>query len=87
MTVSKKNPVCVVVGVGPGNGTIFFVDYNDQYSGFNFLEAAPAGCETTLAWSSNTTAVGFNLSTRAASAGIIMRLLRNPKLSDYEARL
>lgn len=28
---------------GPGGGHIFFVDYNDQYAGFNYLEAAPAG--------------------------------------------
>jgi hypothetical protein len=27
---------------GPGGGLIFFVDYNDQYAGFNYLEAAPA---------------------------------------------
>jgi hypothetical protein len=26
---------------GPGGGLIFFVDYNDQYAGFNYLEAAP----------------------------------------------
>jgi len=28
---------------GPGGGAIFFVDYNDQYAGFNYLEAAPQG--------------------------------------------
>ena len=28
---------------GPGGGIIFFVDYNDQYSGFDYLEAAPVG--------------------------------------------
>lgn len=28
---------------GPGGGLIFFVDYNDQYVGFNYLEAAPQG--------------------------------------------
>ena len=28
---------------GPGGGHIFFVDYNDQYAGFNYLEAAPMG--------------------------------------------
>jgi hypothetical protein len=44
------------VGVqGPGGGTIFFVDYNDQYAGFNYLEAAPSSCEATKAWSSDTT--------------------------------
>ena len=29
--------------VGPGGGIIFFVDYNDQYVGLNYLEAAPQG--------------------------------------------
>jgi len=28
---------------GPGGGIIFFVDYNDQYAGLNYLEAAPQG--------------------------------------------
>jgi len=28
---------------GPGGGLIFFVDYYDQYSGFDYLEAAPVG--------------------------------------------
>jgi len=28
---------------GPGGGIIFFVDFNDQYTGLNYLEAAPVG--------------------------------------------
>ena len=28
---------------GPGGGIIFFVDYNNQYSGFDYLEVAPQG--------------------------------------------
>ena len=28
---------------GPGGGLIFFVDYNDEYVGLNYLEAAPQG--------------------------------------------
>ena len=40
---------------GPGGGSIFFVDYNDQYAGFNYLEAAPSSCQATKAWSSDTT--------------------------------
>ena len=28
---------------GPGGGIIFLVDYNDQYAGVNYLEAAPVG--------------------------------------------
>ena len=42
---------------GPGGGTIFFVDYNDLYAGFNYLEAAPTSCEATRTWSSANTDV------------------------------
>ena len=34
---------CKVGMTGPGGGIIFFVDYNDQYTGLNYLEAAPIG--------------------------------------------
>ncbi len=48
--------LCKVGAVGPGSGLIFFVDYNDQYTGFDYLEAAPQSCEgTAKAWSSDTT--------------------------------
>jgi len=32
---------------GPGGGFIFFVDYNDQYPGFTYLEAAPTDAPPT----------------------------------------
>ena len=35
--------VCKIGMTGPGGGIIFFVDYNDQYVGLNYLEAAPQG--------------------------------------------
>ena len=35
--------LCKIGAIGPGGGLIFFVDYNDQYAGFNYLEAAPQG--------------------------------------------
>ena len=48
--------LCKIGVQGPGGGLIFFVDYNDQYSGFNYLEAAPASCEaTSKVWSSDMT--------------------------------
>ncbi|MCX6528206.1 MAG: hypothetical protein NTU52_09545 [Actinobacteria bacterium] len=48
--------LCKVGAVGPGGGFIFFVDYNDQYTGFDYLEAAPSSCEgSSKAWSSDTT--------------------------------
>jgi hypothetical protein len=46
---------CKIGMTGPGGGTIFFVDNNDQYPGFNYLEAAPKLCEAQKAWSSDTT--------------------------------
>jgi len=46
---------CKIGMTGPGGGTIFFVDYNDQYVGWNYLEAAPKSCEAQNAWSSDTT--------------------------------
>ena len=46
---------CKIGMTGPGGGLIFFVDYNDQYAGFNYLEAAPSSCQATKAWSSDTT--------------------------------
>ena len=33
----------VIGDTGPGGGHIFFVDYNDQYTGVNYLEVAPVG--------------------------------------------
>lgn len=45
---------CKIGMTGPGGGIIFFVDYIDQYVGFNYLEAAPASCEAIRAWSSDT---------------------------------
>jgi hypothetical protein len=41
---------------GPGGGLIFFVDYFNQYE-FNYLEAAPNLCESTIAWSSSPVSV------------------------------
>ena len=47
--------LCKVGMTGPGGGLIFFVDYNDQYTGLNYLEAAPQSCEgASKTWSSNT---------------------------------
>ena len=48
--------LCKIGMTGPGGGLIFFVDFNDQYTGFDYLEAAPSSCEGTgKAWSSDTT--------------------------------
>ena len=49
--------LCKIGAIGPGGGLIFFVDYNDQYEGFNYLEAAPSSCEATKTWSSSNTSV------------------------------
>jgi hypothetical protein len=47
--------LCKVGVQGPGGGTIFFVDYNDIHTGFNYMEAAPKSCEATKNWSSDIT--------------------------------
>jgi hypothetical protein len=59
------------VGVqGPGGGTIFFVDYNDIYPTFNYLEAAPTSCESaSKKWSSANTAVTAARSWAARAVG------------------
>ena len=36
--------LCKVGEVGPGGGTIFFVDYNQENFAFDYLEAAPDAC-------------------------------------------
>ena len=45
--------LCTIGAQGPGGGLIFFVDYNNQYAGFNYLEAAPYSCEAQKNWSSD----------------------------------
>ena len=62
---------CKIGAVGPGGGWIFFVDYNEQYSGFNYLEAAPADISAVV-WCSNTTtsiSAVAGWSARAVGAG------------------
>jgi hypothetical protein len=44
--------LCKIGMKGPGGGHIFFVDYNDQYPGLDYLEAAPKECESRTTWSS-----------------------------------
>ena len=55
--------------IGPGGGLIFFVDYNDQYAGFNYLEAAPTSCQDTKTWSSDNTSVAAGWAARSVGAG------------------
>ena len=45
--------LCTIGAQGPGGGLIFFVDYNNQYSGFNYLEVAPVSCEAQRTWASS----------------------------------
>ena len=54
---------CKIGMTGPGGGLIFFVDYNDQYAGFNYLEAAPtdgvfAASAATGVWATTIAACG-----------------------------
>ena len=56
------NEKCKIGMRGPGGGIIFFVDYNDIYEGFNYLEAAPEGASEIMDWSNE-----WNLSIPGAS--------------------
>lgn len=38
---SNAHSTCTVGAIGPGGGTIFFVDWHNEYSGFDYLETAP----------------------------------------------
>lgn len=40
--------------VGPGGGYIFFVDYEDKYDNFDYLEAAPIDAAKEVVWCDNT---------------------------------
>jgi hypothetical protein len=61
---------CKIGMTGPGGGTIFFVDYNDIYPTFNYLEAAPTSCESaSKTWSSANTDVTAARSWAARAVG------------------
>jgi hypothetical protein len=53
-TNSPKDDACKLGSIGPGGGWIFFVDYNDDYSGFDYLELAPQSTSQEL-WCINDT--------------------------------
>lgn len=57
------NEKCKIGMTGPGGGLIFFVDYNDQYAGFNYFEVAPVVCEASRRWAS------FSYSSIVGAAG------------------
>ena len=55
--------VCKVGMTGPGGGLIFFVDYNNEYATYDYLEAAPADATyassaTTGVWATTATKCG-----------------------------
>jgi hypothetical protein len=93
--------ICKVGMTGPGGGIIFFVDYNDQYAEFNYLEAAPASCEppTSRAWSTNTSssvtavsgwagqAVGKGQANTAALIAAIPGTIANAPAAQYADEL
>jgi hypothetical protein len=54
---------CKIGMTGPGGGLIFFVDYNDQYARYDYLEAAPtdgvfASGTSTGVWATTNPACG-----------------------------
>lgn len=48
--VNKKEFKYKVGDTGPGGGIIFFVDRNNEYADFTYLEAAPSSVEVARAW-------------------------------------
>ena len=58
---------------GPAGGTIFYVDFLNQYSGFNYLEAAPSSCgsPSLMTWASEsiTAVMPTSWSNRTVGAG------------------
>ena len=65
--------LCQIGSQGPGGGIIFFVDYQNQYPGFNYLEVAPLGCEQLKKWSRSTSASlasVANWDSRAVGSGL-----------------
>ena len=70
-TNSPQNEACKIGSIGPGGGWIFFVDYNDIFSTFNYLEAAPTlindGAQN-ITWCNNTVASISGTSGGAAAA-------------------
>ena len=57
------NEVCKVGMTGPGGGLIFFVDYNDEYATYDYLEVAPADAVYALSastgvWATTATTCG-----------------------------
>ncbi len=67
--------ICKVGEHGPGDGLIFFVDYQDLYQGFNYLEVASTECAGQRSWASsnfhNTPIMAVNgWSARAVGSGL-----------------
>lgn len=58
---------CKIGAVGPGGGWIFFVDYNDQYAGFDYLEVAASNVTGVAAWCDVTNASIWGNSVMTAS--------------------
>ena len=67
---ATANELCKIGMNGPGGGLIFFVDYNDQYTGFDYLEAAPVG------WG-NGIAVGAGETTGSSTVDPLMKWCSN----------
>jgi hypothetical protein len=89
---SVADEKCKIGMTGPGGGTIFFVDYNDDYSDFNYLEAAEYNntCveDPILPWTSESPNALLN-STTFSSNWRIGRGFRNTEamLTDYDESL
>ena len=75
-TDTIANEVCKVGMTGPGGGLIFFVDYNDEYATYDYLEVAPADAVYALSastgvWATTATKCGPAPRTTDCQAGSI----------------
>jgi hypothetical protein len=56
---SDGRTLCAVGEVGPGGGTVFYVDTEGRYSDFDYLEVAPEYASTGAVWSTATAGCGL----------------------------
>jgi hypothetical protein len=66
----KGDSKCRVGALGPGGGSIFFVDYNDEYDDFDFLEASPLPCVKQVPFPKGISSDGEALQNTSADEGI-----------------
>jgi len=65
---SNGTTLCAVGVQGPGGGTVFYVDTEGKFPGFDYLEAAPDDASTGVEWATTTAKCGSEQSTSCRSS-------------------